>query len=101
NQAQALHNMLPTMPATGGSSVANSYARDCRFVYKDADNPTSLLREADVMRLLGRPDYTDPEGCAYALTKEANKGAPIFIFLSNGFVVGSAIEGAPNPTSTK
>jgi hypothetical protein len=96
SKAQALHNVLPTTPVTTGSAVANSYDRGCRFVYKDADNPTFVLREGDMTRLLGRPDYNDPECCAYSLTKEENKGPELLIFLSNGFVVGSAIE-APKP----
>jgi hypothetical protein len=96
NQAQALHNTLPAMPATGSSSVANSYDHDCRFVYKDADNPTFILREADVMRLLGRPDYSDPECYAYPVTKAEKKDTELLIYFYNGLVVGSAIE-APKP----
>jgi hypothetical protein len=92
NQAQALHNMLPTMPATGGSRVANSYDHDCRFVYKDADNPTFLLREGDITRLLGRPDYSDPECYAYPITNAEKKETELLIYFSNGLVVGSAIE---------
>jgi hypothetical protein len=101
NQAQALHNTLPTMPATGGSSITNPYDRDCRFVYKDADNPAFILREGDLMRLLGRPGYSDPECYAYPVTNAEKKEKELVIYFYNGLVVGSTIEDAPNPTSTK
>jgi hypothetical protein len=96
NQARALHNLLPTSPATSGSAVANSYDRGGRFVYKDADNPTFVLREGDMTRLLGRPDYNDPECYAYPVTNAEKKETALLIYFNDGFVVGSAIEG-PKP----
>jgi hypothetical protein len=101
NQARALHQTLPTAPVTSNSGVANSSDPGSRFVYKDADNPTFILREADIARLLGRPDYNDPECYAYALTKDEDKAPQLLLFFHDAFVVGSAIENAPNPTPTK
>jgi hypothetical protein len=101
NKAQALQNILPTSPVTTGSAVTDSYDRGCRFVYKDADDPTFVLREGDIARLLGRPDYSDPECYAYPVINAEKKETDFLIYFYNGFVVGSAIEDAPNPTPTK
>jgi hypothetical protein len=96
NKAQALHNLLPATPATGGSGATDSYDRGCRFVYKDADNPTFVLREGDITRLLGRPDYSDPECYAYPVINADKKETELLIYFYNGFIVGSALE-APKP----
>jgi len=93
-QAQALHQTLPAPPVATSSAGANSSDRGPRFVYKDADDPTFILRESDIARLLGRPDYTDPECYAYALTKDQEKAPQLLLYFHDGFVVGSAIEAA-------
>jgi prepilin-type N-terminal cleavage/methylation domain-containing protein len=87
NEACALDDALPKPTFTG----AGYKERGSRFSH--VDKPTFVLRESEVVRLLGNAYYTNSTSYFYLAWKAGNSRSALMVNFLNGYVVSSTIVG--------
>lgn len=99
-EADALQKELPTTPVkrvwyTGTAS--NFWGRGSRFVTRDLGKPSFILKQSEVLRLLGAPSSTNFEEFTYPVSSGAASRFPAFLSINfhNDYVVDSLIYSGP------
>lgn len=84
-EASALAEVLPRPTVTG----AGYKERGSRFSH--VDKPTFVLRESEVVRLLGIAYHTNSTSYFYLASKAGNSRSALMVNFLNGYVVSSMI----------
>lgn len=94
-EACALAEALPKPTVTGPGYEG----RGSRFYH--VDKPTFVLRENEVVRLLGIAYHTNSTSYFYVASKAGNSRSALMVNFLNGYVVSSRIVGHPDPNPAK
>jgi hypothetical protein len=96
-EASALAETLPKSPVT--VTGPGFEGRGSRFSH--VEKPTFVLRESEVVRLLGIAYHTNSTSYFYLASKAGNSRSALAVNFLNGYVVSSTIVGNPSPTPNK